>query len=314
MCSRWFSLRLLLLLLLPVLLLPANAGELRVMSYNLWVGGVAGGEPISRSVAVIRAAQADIVGLQETHGGSPRTDRSLHIAEALGWYHFDQGSRTAIISRFPIGEPTPNKWGVRLHAPDGELALFNAHFPPAPYQPYQLLGIPYGKGRFIKTAEEAVAEATTARGKNLARLMQDIATIDTAGTNAIPMFVTGDLNEPSCLDWTARAVDAKRCPIAVDWPTTRAFANRGFIDGYRSAFPDPVGHPGLTWTPITKETDPRDRHDRIDFVFVKGLPVISARVVGEKESRADIVVAPYPSDHRAVVVTVRQKVLDVTKD
>jgi len=293
-----------LLLLLPILLLTSNAGELRVMSYNLWVGGVAGGEPLSRSVAVIRAAKADIVGLQETHHN--RTDRSLQIAEALGWYHFDQGGRTAIISRFPIGEPTPNNWGVRLHTPDGELVVFNAHFPPAPYQPYQLLGIPYGKGRFIKTAEQAVLEAKAARGNNLTRLLQDIATVDTAGTNAIPMFVTGYLNEPPCLDWTAPVAAAKRCPIAVDWPTTRALAKRGFVDGYRSAFPDPLARPGLTWTPITKESDPKDRHDRIDFVFVKGLPVLAAAVVGEKPSRADIVVERYPSDHRAVVVTVRQ--------
>lgn len=293
-----------LLLLLSPLLLSSNAGDLRVMSFNLWVGGDAGGEPIHRSVAVIRAAKADIVGLQETHGnGNPRPDRSVHIAQALGWYHFGQGGRTAIISRFPIGEPTANNWGVRLHTPGGEIAVFNAHFPPAPYQPYQLLGIPYGKGRFIKTAEEAVAEAKAARGKNLARLLQDIATIDTEGPNAIPMFVTGDLNEPSCLDWTTPVVAAKRCPIAVDWPTTRALAERGFVDGYRKAFPDPLARPGLTWTPITKETDPKDRHDRIDFVFVKGLPVISAQVVGEKASRADVVVVPYPSDHRAVVVT-----------
>jgi len=298
----WFSLRF--LSLLPILLLAANAGELRVMSYNLWIGGAAGGEPINRSVAVIRAGKADIVGLQETYGGSPRTGRSRQIAEALGWYHFDQGSRTAIISRFPIGEPTPNKWGVRLHTPDGELAVFNAHFPPAPYQPYQLLGIPYGTGRFIESAEEAITEATAARGNNMARLLRDIATMP-AGTHAIPIFVTGDFNEPSHQDWTPAAAAAKRCPLAVNWPTTRAFTERGFIDGYRRAFPDPVAHPGLTWTPITKETDPKDRHDRIDFVFGKGLPVLAAQVVGEKAARADVVVTPYPSDHRAVVVAFR---------
>jgi hypothetical protein len=32
--------------------------------------------------------------------------------------------------------------------------------------------------------------------------------------------------------------------------------------------------------------------------------VKKVEIVGEKEQRADIVVTPYPSDHRSVVVTV----------
>jgi len=34
-----------------------------------------------------------------------------------------------------------------------------------------------------------------------------------------------------------------------------------------------------------------------------GLQVTDAKIVGENEEKADIVVAPYPSDHRAVVAT-----------
>jgi exonuclease III len=81
----------------------------------------------------------------------------------------------------------------------------------------------------------------------------------------------------------------------------------GFVDGYREAHPDPLKAPGYTWTPTTAENDPKDRHDRIDFVFVGGrrATVELAEVVGESRARADIVVAPYPSDHRAVVVTVQ---------
>jgi exodeoxyribonuclease III len=37
----------------------------RVMSFNLWHGGQAGGQPLKQSAAVIEAAGADIVGLQE---------------------------------------------------------------------------------------------------------------------------------------------------------------------------------------------------------------------------------------------------------
>ena len=51
--------------------------------------------------------------------------------------------------------------------------------------------------------------------------------------------------------------------------------------------------------------DPKTHHDRIDFVYFKGngLKVTDAKIIGENEENADIVVAPYPSDHRAVVAT-----------
>src|SRR5688500_1090149 len=57
----------------------------RVMTFNLWHGGEAGGQPLSQSVEVIKAAGADVVGVQETGGqaprGRPRPDHGARIAE-----------------------------------------------------------------------------------------------------------------------------------------------------------------------------------------------------------------------------------------
>ena len=43
----------------------------------------------------------------------------------------------------------------------------------------------------------------------------------------------------------------------------------------------------------------------IDYVYFKGkgVEVTDAKIVGEDKEHADIVVSPYPSDHRAVVAT-----------
>ena len=120
-------------------------------------------------------------------------------------------------------------------------------------------------------------------------------------------FLTGDLNEPSHQDWTAPVVTAGRIPITVAYPTTRSIVAAGMLDGYRSAFPDPVKHPGWTWTPTTLPSNPKDRHDRIDYVF-SNLPsktIQQAAVVGESKAHAKIVVKPWPTDHRAVVVEYR---------
>jgi endonuclease/exonuclease/phosphatase family metal-dependent hydrolase len=286
--------------------LPGSAGaqSIRVMSFNLWHGGDAGKQPLDQTVAVIRAARADVVGLQETAGiapdGQERPDNASILAQKLGWNYLDQGGRTGVLSRFPIVGTTPDKWGVELEMPSGQrFQLFNAHLAHAPYQPYQLLRIPYADAPFLATAEEAVRAAREARGEQVTRML---AEVKAARARAGAIFLTGDFNEPSHLDWTPAVFEAHLCPASVAWPSTRAVVEAGFVDGYRAVHPDPVADRGITWTPTTRADDPKDRHDRIDFVFAMGAKPITAEVLGESREAADLVVTPYPSDHRAVVV------------
>jgi exodeoxyribonuclease-3 len=284
--------------------------DLRVMTFNLWHGGDAGKQPLAQSAAVIRAARADLVGFQETRGygrnGSP-PNNGRRLAELLGWHYFEQGSSPGIASRFPIVTNTPGKLGVTVRLPSGKTVThFNVHLMHAPYQPYQLLGIPYADAPFIKTAAEAVTEARKARGREVDEL---IAELKPALTRGEPVFLTGDFNEPSHLDWTERAVQAGRHPVAVAYPATQAVMGAGMADAFRTVFPDEVAKPGVTWTPITQSDDPKDHHDRIDFVFFAGkdVSVKACAVVGESAKFADVVVAPWPSDHRAVVATFEVK-------
>ena len=288
--------------------MTGRAAELRVMSFNLWHGGDAGKQPLSQTAEVIRAARADVVGLQETGGyekekGVGRPDHGRKLAELLGWHYFDQGERTGILSRFLIVTNTPGKWGVTLRLPSGhEVRMFNAHLNHSPYQPYQIAGSPYGSSRFINTADEAVEEARKARGAQVGRLLSELKPAIAAGQ---PVFLTGDFNEPSHQDWTARAAVVGQCRIAVQYPSTFAVTSAGMRDSFRTVHTDEVARPGRTWTPTTQPEDPKDRHDRIDFVFFAGgnMTVKRCDVVGEGRKFADIVVQPYPSDHRAVVAT-----------
>lgn len=290
---------------------PTWAAEsVRVMSFNLWHGGDAGNQPLNQTMEVILAARADIVGLQETHGyekaqGRGRPDHGRQLAEMLGWHYFDQGDRTGVLSRFPIVTNTPRKWGVKVRLPSGkEVWMFNVHFAAAPYQPYQLVGIPYFNAPFLNTADEAVAAARQARGGQVERMLNELRP---ALADGQPVFLTGDFNEPSHQDWTERAAAAGKCPLPVAFPSTLAVTRGGMRDAFRSAFPDEVERPGWTWTPTTRPDDPKDRHDRIDYVFVGGAnaTVKTCELVGEDRAFADIVVQPYPSDHRAVVATVQ---------
>jgi len=283
---------------------PSGPQTLRVMSFNIWVGGEAGGQPLEQTAAVIRAARADIVGIQESFSQTqPRTDNAEKIAKLLGWNHINQqGGSTSIITRFPIQDKTPQGWGATIQINDNEtIYLFNAHLAPSPYQPYQLAEIPYGNGRFIKTEAETIDEAKKARGRQVSALLADIRAVSDHG---LPIFLTGDLNEPSHQDWTQAAADLGQCQIKVEYPTTKAITDLNFVDAFRAIHRDETQRRGHTWTPTKAADDPSERHDRIDYVFFSGpsLRVTGVEIVGEApEGGADIVVTPYPSDHRAVV-------------
>lgn len=302
----------LLLLLLSVLThgtLPSIAApreQIRVMSFNIWVGGESGKQPLSQTKAVIEAAQADIVGMQEALGtekNGHRPDGGREVARMLGWHYFPQGYGRAILSRFPIVTNTPLHWGVTLRTPTGKLIrMFNVHLAHAPYQPYQLLNIPYANAPFIKTADEAVHAANAARGQQVQSLLSELKP---ALASTDPIFLTGDFNEPSHQDWTPRAARAGKCPLPVPYPSTSRVVAAGMKDAFRTLFPDETKHTGWTWTPLTEPTDPTDRHDRIDFVFYnpKRAKALDSKVIGESPRHSDVQVLPYPSDHRAVVAS-----------
>src|SRR5688500_4996585 len=98
--------RMLVATLLIVSVTLVHAASLRVMTFNIWVGGESGKQPIEQTVEVIKAARADVVGLQESHGherDGVRPDSAAVIADQLGWHYFDQGDDdTGIISRYKL--------------------------------------------------------------------------------------------------------------------------------------------------------------------------------------------------------------------
>jgi hypothetical protein len=122
----------------------------------------------------------------------------------------------------------------------------------------------------------------------------------------IPVFLIGDFNSPSHLDWTQAVADARAdVPFPVQWPVSKTLANAGFKDSFRVVHPNPVAKPGHTWTPGSPEGERVEVHDRIDWVLSSGPATATAsRVVGEGGSpNTDIAVDPWPSDHRGIVST-----------
>jgi len=281
-----------------------------VMSYNIYRGGTMREQPLSQTVKVILEAKADVVGVQETR--SPSGVNAEQLAQLLGWNYYEEqqslafGKWSCILTRFEIVDR--REGGIKIKLTSGQEAyVFNLHLPSNPYQPYQLLRIrptwpPHWDTPFLKTEAEAIVAARKARGGEISELLRQIRSLP---DKEAPVFVVGDFNEPSHLDWTEEAAQSGRHPIKVEYPGSLAMAKAGFTDAWRAIYPDEMKKPGFTWSPMYKPDDPTTHHDRIDFVYFrgKGIEVTDVKIVGENKEIADIVVTPYPSDHRAVVAT-----------
>jgi len=269
-----------------------TVSSLRVMSFNILTGGATYYD-LSHTVGVIQTAQADVVGIQEV-GGS-----AAAIASSLGFYYHGFNSDIAILSRYPIANIYSQ--GLRLQlSPTQDAYIFDVHLAPYPYQPYDI------RDHSITSEAQAIAEANTARGGSVSSL---ISQMTPAMNSQSPVFLTGDFNEPSYLDWTQTVVNAG-VPyryFKVDWPASRAVTNAGLVDSFRQLRPNPVADRGNTWTPGSPAPAiaANEVHDRIDFVYYAGPGVIpvSSKTLGfnASDGSTDIAIPEYPSDHRAVV-------------
>jgi endonuclease/exonuclease/phosphatase family metal-dependent hydrolase len=285
---------------------PAKLPELtlRVATFNIFYGGdemvlaskdwctdPAGcQETFAAVVDAIEQSKADVVGLQEATGNTRK------VAEALGWNY---NERTQVISRFPILDPGGADGLYVFIQPTQStvVAVSNVHLPSTPYGPY--------RAQAGYTADQVLHLENRLRMPAIEEQVNELPQLAAMG---IPVFLTGDFNSPSYLDWTEEA-DAARddMPYPVEWPVSKALADAGFKDSFRAVNPDPVARPGFTWTPGGPESAKREVHDRIDWVLSMGPATATASsVVGEAANEnVDISVPIWPSDHRSVVSTFR---------
>ncbi|KAI7831259.1 Endonuclease/exonuclease/phosphatase [Gamsiella multidivaricata] len=347
--------------------------ELRIMTFNIWNGGLSGGQPLEQTAKAILASGADVVGLQECSTVvEPSGCRRYMLPELMqylpGWYYSDQKLRSfstgrrnpwGVVSKFPIVSATEKGFGVKIQlnnhrhpeieSPYFELPedqyppversrrssmssasissftssgrressgsihmtsntrfmyLFNCHLYYFPYQPFQLLKIPYEGEPDLETAEEAIQSCIDTRGKEMDIILDEIKQVAEQEKD-VPIFLTGDFNEPSHLDWTALSVLAGLHPMTVKWPITERAYKAGLVDLWRAYRPYQMGsgctlppspvtlgssvqfpnsgvkdarekdqidsqvieRPGFTWTVLKSEADVRDHCDRIDYIF-----------------------------------------------
>ncbi|MBX3741245.1 MAG: endonuclease/exonuclease/phosphatase family protein [Akkermansiaceae bacterium] len=286
----------------------ARAGEIRVsvMTYNVWKSWSQVDDGFRKGVDSIKASGADIIGMQET---SP--DLAGRIAGELGWFRAEKGTGSPqIVSRFPILESIAMERliGARIRvseAPNREVVVFNCHLDHRFYGPYAAMK-PGATADSVQQEEQRSERA--AQMKAMLGFMK--ARLDAADT--VPVFLTGDFNVPSHLDWTTAASHLHGGVGAVAWSPSVQVTAAGMTDSFRAVHPDPVKDPGFTWSPIHKEGE---KQDRIDVIYHKGgsvrtrtARVFTTRVEtttgpwGAAADEAAVRKNTWPSDHAAVVV------------
>jgi hypothetical protein len=271
---------------------PAPPVRIHLMEFNIEYGGSQ--VDFASVPAAIEAAGADVVAIEEGYAKMPK------IAKALGWDYYDE--RTQVVSKYPLLAPAGGAPFTYVEVePGGVIAIANEHLPSSNYGPFNVRD---GMGRTRVLNIE--------NGLRVPAVEPAIESLGPLATAGMPVFITGDFNTPSHLDWTAAAIAGqkdKRYPV--DWPVSQVVEAAGFRDSYRQIFPDPVAHPGLTWPanrPIAGGYNPYrrgDTPDRIDFIYDGGPATpIESKIVGEGGvPGVDIVVSPWPTDHRAQVTT-----------
>lgn len=261
------------------------------MTFNIeW-----GGDHVSfdRVVEAVRRARVDVVAVQEPEGNLDR------LAEALGWHH---DPRAYVVSRFPLLDPpgAEGGWSFVEVVPGGVVAIASVHLPSEPYGPSAALA---GASRY-----ELLEIERATRMPSIEPLLAVLAPMAASG---MPVFIAGDFNAPSHADWVDSTVGLRpQIRMPLEWPVSRALEAAGFVDAWRNLRPDPVASPGLTWwagrPPIDRyRIDPAEPRDRIDQIWVGGeVEPTGVELVGEPGvPEVGIEVEPWPSDHRAVVVS-----------
>jgi endonuclease/exonuclease/phosphatase family metal-dependent hydrolase len=258
--------------------------HLRVLVFNVEYGGTPATDK------AIRRVDADVVGVLESY------ERLPEIAAKTGYPYYNTSLQ--LLSKYPIHESSD---GHGLYAlievqPGYVIPFFNEHLDYVAWGPRALR-----RGASVASVIDTENEVRTSA---LAKPLADMQELIDQG---YPVFLTGDFNEPSSLDYTKETVGTREgIDQPVPWPVSKALFDLGFRDSYRKIHRDPLDTPGATW-PASSRPRPSGKGagNRIDYVYTAGpARTLDSEIVGEKGGPdVSIAVLPWTSDHRAVLST-----------
>lgn len=326
--------------------------KLSILSFNVFQEGTRfpnGFEYIADNIAHI---QPDIVSFAEVRNYN-NTDFIARMIEALQQrgltYYGKKGLSTGVISRYPIEEQfflcpwksesdDGSATRVKIRIKGQEIVLYALHldwrycsyYLPRGFHSSQWIPI----DRKVTDPEELLEDSRKSnRDEILRKVIEDASLQKKKGAL---IFIAGDFNEPSHLDWQHDTRDLyAHHGVVVDWECSALLKEQGYMDSFRQIYPDSVTFPGFTYPAFDKpidlthfEWDPAKGSDneRIDFIYYYPDPSLileSVSIVGpvsetlnngaplvpaERDVDFPLFIAPHNgwgSDHKAVFSTFR---------
>ncbi|CAD5225447.1 unnamed protein product [Bursaphelenchus xylophilus] len=290
-----------------------------IMSFNTWnmaKGIVDGLNKIAKHILI---NNPDIVGLQEVrhHDEIRQVTESLNKNDTQTWsYVYVPGEDTGIITRHTINVSSISNLTAGIGAQilldnKRKITLYSMHLDYTLYGPYALAFRTFNN---LSVVDHAECHPGYCRCSNIKELVtSEHFKAALARSKTEPLFVVGDFNAPSHLDYTQETLP--RRGFVYNWPATFILQNAsGLVDSFRELYPDPVKYPGESWSTVNEfhtfgdwEYVIPEPQDRIDFIFYKssGLKTVaSGRYAGDfKPYPADPSLNDWPSDHYAYVST-----------
>lgn len=314
--------------------------KIKVLSLNTWHQGTKVDNGYNAIVNVIVESKADIVMLQEirNHNEVNFSNQILKSLKDKGITFYSNESKKSpfILSKYPIistdgiNSGSVSKAVVKIdeqiNATIYSVHLDHTHY--ACYLPRGYDGITWKKLAEPITDINAILKQNknSKRDEAIAVFLED-ANSEIKNGNIV--LLGGDFNEPSHLDWTEATKNLfDHNGTVVPWHNSITLKKNGYIDTYRELYPNPVSHPGFTWTAnnVTADlshliwTPEADDRERIDFIYYyphKKLQLQESVIVGpvgsivkgkrvETNPGEDKFFTPkgiWPTDHKGVLST-----------
>ena len=272
----------------------ADIADVNVMAWNIWHGGREDGKEVGpkRVIDVIKKSGADLVAMQETYGSGEL------ISSGLGFQFQPRGTNVSIHSRYPVIED------ISVYK-EFECVGALVELPNKAQVAFYSIWLPYSaeiwlEGTRDTSKTETMLAACKASDQSLRKMWAAIeGRLNDHKYKDVPIIIAGDFNSMSHLDYGEIGWD--QYEAVVKWPTSTILPNQGFTDSYRACNPRIDRKADSTWTPRF----PKQQQDRIDFIYhrharTQSVTVVpsASRVIKEHKTR-------FPSDHAALLSTLR---------
>jgi hypothetical protein len=318
-----------------------QAVDLKVLQLNVWMQATMLPNAAQGVIDIIDQTDPDVVFLCELN---PQTEPPFiqSVAEELrsrgkNYYADTHHASNGILSKYELfndSVPNPNlEYAIKssIQVNDRTVVLYSAHLDAGNYAAYLTRG--YSPYAWREQLPAPVTDADSIRKySRLSKRNEGIQAIIVDAKAAINqgniVLIGGDFNEPSHLDWQADTQDLyDHRGVSFDWEVSTLLQQAGYIDSYRSLYPNAVTHPAITWPAGNKDAKleylyyapEADERDRIDFVYYypqTGVSVADMCIVGPKatinhgqivtDDTQDPILEPtgvWPSDHKGNLVT-----------